>query len=38
MPNETRLEVANPGPFAISPVSVRTNNAAPMTRISVNAI
>ena len=27
MPNEIRLDVSNPGPFAISPVSVRTNNA-----------
>ena len=38
MPNETRLEVAKPGPFAISASRVRTNNAAPMTSIKVKAI
>ena len=38
MPNETRLDVAKPGPLAINASRVRTNNAAPTTRIKVKAI
>ena len=38
MPNETRLDVAKPGPFAINASRVRTNNAAPTTSVKVKAI
>jgi hypothetical protein len=34
-PGETRRELSNPGPFAISAVRVRANKAAPATRIGV---
>ena len=37
-PNDTRLVVWNPGPFAISASRVRTNRAAPTTKVNVRAI